>query len=529
MYISTESIKQAYQNLSISEISDASLLHISIILKGVGLNEIEYNPISDILSQSYDSAFSISSLFSPDEELPTKFQFANPFNMQGWKGQPPSEALKKWSTSRVKNNVIGGAVTWKKLINHDEQTDQLKFKSNYLEILKSLCDINKKIDFVSFSIWAHRFNKFETHASLSELINSTVDRFNIEPTCFNYLFTRSSNVHSVTYNNTIHSTSEIRKLVGIPPGLDESWLTGSKKDFTNEKTIDNLPKSLGSISIMNAAHNIDEIKSILIDYGQLILYGPPGTSKSYYANQLAKHFDTFKKIQFHPTYSYQEFIGGYSVNGTEVIFKKGVLTQLVQRIKEDKDSNKKHLLIIDEINRAHLNQVFGEIIQCLDRNYSVDLELDKETIEFSLPKNLFIIGTMNSSDRSVGGIDHAIRRRFMHIYCPPTPNMLKDNCTTEENFSLEDLLNKINGNLYKVLKNKELCIGHAVFLRSHIKDLNHWSFKEIETIFNHKILPTIEEFCNGDENKIVQIAGNQLSSRVTGDNFVKSLKGYTEQ
>ena len=210
------------------------------------------------------------------------------------------------------------------------------------------------------------------------------------------------------------------------------------------------------------------------------------------------------------------------MDGSEVIYKKGVLLEIVEGL----DPKKSHLLIIDEINRANLNQVFGEVIQCLDRSYTLKIRAGLESKDFCLPENLFILGTMNSSDRSVGGIDHAVRRRFMHIYCPPTPNLLKDLCAVSESFSLEDFLSNLNGKLLDVLKNKELAIGHAIFLKTKL-GTSVWSLSELEILFNHKILPIIEEFCNGDQNKIVQIVGKSLSRRPRDEDFLNAMIEYS--
>ena len=132
------------------------------------------------------------------------------------------------------------------------------------------------------------------------------------------------------------------------------------------------------------------------------------------------------------------------------------------------------------------------------------------------------------TDRSVGGIDHAIRRRFMHVYCPPTPNLLKDHCKVEDDYSLEDFLSKLNNALNEVLKNKDLAIGHAVFLKSGLS-ISKWSYNELEKVLNYKIIPTIEEYCNGDNYKITQILGKQLPRRLKNGKFIAAMKEFISQ
>lgn len=139
---------------------------------------------------------------------------------------------------------------------------------------------------------------------------------------------------------------------------------------------------------------------------------------------------------------------------------------------------------------------------------------------------------MNSSDRTIGSIDHALRRRFVNVYCPPNPSVLLDLCPQVEGISVHDLLIKINDNLLKSHKNRELVIGHALFLDENVKkDDNkyYWDFKSLELLFNFKILPMIEEFCYGNYSQIKSIIGENLSSRLSGDDFENAIKEFIHQ
>src|SRR5690625_7726975 len=124
---------------------------------------------------------------------------------------------------------------------------------------------------------------------------------------------------------------------------------------------------------------------------------------------------------------------------------------------------------MEEINRANVSKVFVEMIQLLDRGERLKLNFNEEEMDYYLPDNLKIIGTMNTTDRTVGRIDYAIKRCFYQVYFGPDTGILIDKVKIEGNeFSVADLLTKINQNLFSVLNNKEMVIGHAIFLRDYV-------------------------------------------------------------
>ena len=258
------------------------------------------------------------------------------------------------------------------------------------------------------------------------------------------------------------------------------------------------------------------INELIETNNQVVLAGPPGTSKSYYAKKIAKDNylpDNVLSIQFHPKYSYQDFVGGYIVKGSDVSYSDGVLFEMVEKAKS---STEEYLLIIDEINRANIGQVFGETIQCLDRNHSTNILRDRQVSEFYLPKNLKIIATMNTADRSLGVMDYAIKRRFPTVYCPSEPDLVSDLCTQEIDQSLGDFLRVLNKRLLATLKNKELVIGHAFFLDESVLDNGtyHWRLHSLEMLFNYKILPMIEDYTKGNQSQLIEVLGEDRKRHV---------------
>ena len=178
----------------------------------------------------------------------------------------------------------------------------------------------------------------------------------------------------------------------------------------------------------------------LLEYKKaLVLYGPPGTSKSYSAREIAKHIivrelrnartitkETFSNVsntcnehihtlQFHPNYTYDDFIIGKTIKNNSVEVKKGWLLELIDNIQND---NLPHIIILDEINRVDISRVFGELLTAMEPAYrgkGVELSIkdNDESIYLKVPENMYFIGTMNQIDFSLEQVDFALRRRFI--------------------------------------------------------------------------------------------------------------------
>ena len=177
---------------------------------------------------------------------------------------------------------------------------------------------------------------------------------------------------------------------------------------------------------------LQECIDLLRDRPQLIFYGPPGTGKTYIAQHLAAHLagDNVRLVQFHPAYSYEDFFEGYRpLEEGGFKLKPGPLRKTVDAARESPSTP--YFLIIDEINRGNLAKIFGELYFLLEyRSQNVDLlYATDDDIGFTLPENVFVIGTMNTADRSIALVDAAMRRRFafvpLHPSEPPTSGVLR--------------------------------------------------------------------------------------------------------
>lgn len=253
---------------------------------------------------------------------------------------------------------------------------------------------------------------------------------------------------------------------------------------------------------------ITDFVDILKEQKQIILQGPPGTGKTRLAKQISRFImngetqpfiadlkNKVKLIQFHPSYNYEDFVRGIIAitndnNQVEYKVEDKTLAQFAERAKNDKDTP--YILIIDEINRADLSSVLGELIYALEyRDEPVESMYEKEgSRELILPSNLYIIGTMNTADRSIGHIDYAIRRRF--VFC----DVLSDKSVLEnypKGKILFEIVEKIFTKDYisSEFEINDIMIGHSYFITNIDNDEN---IDELSKKFIYQVLPLIKEY-----------------------------------
>lgn len=197
--------------------------------------------------------------------------------------------------------------------------------------------------------------------------------------------------------------------------------------------------------------------------------------------------------------------------------------------KETKNNNrKKYVLIIDEINRGNVSSIFGELITLLEEDKRKENKEEIEVIlpysqdKFSVPNNLYIIGTMNTADRSVESLDTALRRRFSFVEMPSKPEKLVDIILEDaEEINLVQLLEKINQRI-ELLIDKDHQIGHSFFI--NLKDLNG-----LKAAFKNKIIPLLEEYFFGDFGKIGLVLGSRfVETKNDNSNILADFKDYED-
>ena len=283
-----------------------------------------------------------------------------------------------------------------------------------------------------------------------------------------------------------------------------------------------------------------------------ILYGPPGTGKTYNSilyslgittknegiiNRIKNNTETISDekinefnylkeqgqiefVTFHQSYSYEDFVEGIRPtleenigqdknkilekenNETEKELKytlySGIFKNICKRAESNLDKN--YVLIIDEINRGNISKIFGELITLLEpskrlgETEELKIRLPYSGEEFGVPKNLYILGTMNTADRSIALLDIALRRRFNFIEMPPKYNLLKTINCKEGEINLQDLLKAINTRI-EFLLDKDHLIGHSYFI-------NIKTFEDLKEVFKNSIMPLLQEYFYDDFEKI---------------------------
>jgi len=274
---------------------------------------------------------------------------------------------------------------------------------------------------------------------------------------------------------------------------------------------------LSDVYISNESYN--NLVRLLENKKNIILQGAPGVGKTYIAKRLAysiigeKNTERVNMVQFHQSYSYEDFIMGFRPNTTHFELKTGVFYNFCKEA--EKDEENKYFFIIDEINRGNLSKIFGELFMLIEndkRNISIQLIYNNE--KFSVPKNVYIIGMMNTADRSLAMLDYALRRRFAFFDIVPGFDtegfkIYKDSI---ENPNFNNLINCVK-KLNEVIANDEtlgngFCIGHSYFcnLSKNVSD------KELIDIVEFELIPLIKEYWFDEQSKVNEWTLNLRSS-----------------
>lgn len=263
-----------------------------------------------------------------------------------------------------------------------------------------------------------------------------------------------------------------------------------------------------------------DLKNLLLLKKNVILQGAPGVGKTFAAKRLAYSImgetddSRIEFVQFHQNYSYEDFVMGYRPNGTEFRLKTGIFFNFCQ--KAANDPSNKYFFIIDEINRGNLSKIFGELLMLIEndkrgKEWSVALAYGNDSAEndgqedtvsaipqrFSVPENIYIIGMMNTADRSLAMIDYALRRRFSFFEMKPAFDSagFKDYQKAVGNVKFDELIKTIkelNGSIEKdSALGPGFQIGHSYFCNSKPDEVSEDWMKQI---VKYEIIPLLQEY-----------------------------------
>lgn len=305
--------------------------------------------------------------------------------------------------------------------------------------------------------------------------------------------------------------------------VPETWSAADKKAFLafrggeevppEETTLERLANDLFMpVEVLTRMARLLEAKR------QLIFYGPPGTGKTYVARRLAEFIagadGSVELVQFHPSYAYEDFVEGFrpAPDGDGFKLRPGPLKRFAEKALANPAAT--YVLVIDEINRGNVPKLFGELYFLLEyRDKEITLQYSDDP--FRLPKNLLIIGTMNTADRSIALVDGALRRRFFFFPFfpdePPVEGLLARwlAATKPELQWVDGVVERAN----QLLGDRHIAIGPSYFLNPDLDE--EW----VGMIWEHSVLPYIAEQLHGEPERVREfsLAALRAAGPVAGE------------
>ena len=278
--------------------------------------------------------------------------------------------------------------------------------------------------------------------------------------------------------------------------------------ITAEASIDAYTKSDFLDEVYMSEKRYENLVAVLHNKKNIILQGAPGVGKTFAARRLAwsmmgeKDDSRIEFVQFHQNYSYEDFVMGYKPVENSFELKYGIFYRFCQKAANQPD--KEFFFIIDEINRGNMSKIFGELLMLIERDYrGIKATLAYNGLPFSVPKNLYIIGMMNTADRSLAMIDYALRRRFSFFEIEPGFDsegfIHYQNGLNNE--TLNELVSKVKELNCEIVADKSLgkgfCIGHSYFCGKDVCT-DEW----LHSIVDYDILPMLSEYWFDDTSKL---------------------------
>lgn len=300
--------------------------------------------------------------------------------------------------------------------------------------------------------------------------------------------------------------------------LDQFDLSGiplyATKDHVSSDELETYTKEDFLDEVYMSSENYDTLVSLLKHKKNVILQGAPGVGKTFAAKRLAysimgeKDENRIELVQFHQSYSYEDFIMGYKPEGEGFELQEGIFYSFCKKAASDIENE--YFFIIDEINRGNLSKIFGELLMLIEKDYrgtKATLAYNKK--QFAVPENVYIIGMMNTADRSLAMIDYALRRRFSFYEMEPGFNsdgfIAYQKSLDNETFdTLIDRIKELNREITADNSlGKGFCIGHSYFCNQE-ECTDEWMMEVVE----YDIIPMLSEYWFDEREKLQKWENN---------------------
>jgi len=306
----------------------------------------------------------------------------------------------------------------------------------------------------------------------------------------------------------------------VPPAAEELGGTELSRREVIQTVADSEPNAplrarLAAEAKQTGVDLADQIVACGREMGQVLVFGPPGTGKTHWAKEAAarlagfpKGFETAtqagraKLVVWHPSTTYEDFVRGVDVRGGDVTPRNGIFLDFCEKAST---SSELHVLVIDEINRGNTVAILGELLFGLEMNKRGTTFYLADGTPVVVPKNLVLIATANTADRSIAALDVALGRRFARVEVPPEPRVLGD--VKVGNIGLAQLLDALNSSIMDSV-DRDHRLGHAYLLDVDGNPLT--SVEDLVFAFRYRIVPLLQDYALDDFALLERVLGDHI-------------------